>query len=177
MYEIAALFIATLQFGWDVFSSLPETDQDPLVTVRVHGGYGIPDGSKFSDDANISNAGIRIFRNNGSQRYGFEVNRFYVNDPEISLSENDSFDAYGLVLEQKLGSGLIASFGVMGYSGYDNSHSTPVGTMFNLGWEPKFGRNSQFQPYIAYRNDAICGEDTDMIQSLSIGFTWNSSPL
>ena len=164
--------IAAIQLGWDIYSDTREHKEDPSVTVRM--GFTPVQRSNAVNTSELKAQEISLLRNNDDQRYGIKVGRFKRTSNE-NITVSTDFNAYGLTLEQKLGYGLLASLGVMGYSSYDGTGSIPVGTTIDLGWEPTIWGQTRFQTYIALRNDTIYGIETESINSIFIGITWNSA--
>lgn len=137
--------------------SLKYKEVETGLIFRPHFGYGSLDGE------NISHYGSRILLPAGEiRRWGLEVTKFDGDDNE--------FTALGIVLEQRLFEWFNMSIGTIGYFDYGRDPENLIGLTTNLGWEPD--NHIPFKPFITYRNDIIFDKDTDVIHSISVGFSF-----
>jgi len=128
-------------------------DGDDSMTFRPHFGFG-SDGSVYYGGRMLLDAG-------GIRKYGLEVSKFKTND--------DSFEVFGIVLEQRLWSWFNMSIGTVGYFNYGADNQHVIGLTSNLGWEPD--TQSTLKPFITYRTDVIfLKENIDAFHSINIGF-------
>jgi len=131
--------------------------EESSLIFRPHFGYGSLNGE------NISHYGGRILLPVGNNRtYGLEVTKFDGDDNE--------FTALGIVLEQRLFEWFNMSIGTVGYFDYGRDSENLIGLTTNLGWEPD--NHIPFKPFITYRNDVIFDKNTDVVHSISAGFSF-----
>ena len=123
-----------------------------IIQIRPHFGYGGNDTKHY---------GLRILLNsNKKQAYGLELTKFKTND--------DAFNAIGIVLEQRLWEWFNMSIGTVGYFDYGIDNQNIIGLTTNLGWEPN--NSISFKPFITYRNDTIFAkEKIEILHSISLG--------
>lgn len=131
--------------------------EETSLMFRPHFGYGSLDGE------NLFHYGGRFLLPAGeTRRWGLEVTKFDGDDNE--------FTALGIVLEQRLFEWFNTSIGTVGYFDYGRNSENLIGLTTNLGWEPD--NHIPFKPFITYRNDVIFDTDTDVIHSISVGFSF-----
>jgi len=137
--------------------SLKYVDKKLNIIFRPHFGYGSLDGEK------ISHYGGRLLLPAGDiRKWGLEVTKFN--------GDSSEFSALGIVLEQRLFDWFNMSIGTVGYFDYGKDSDNVIGLTTNLGWEPN--NHIPFKPFISYRNDVIFDKDTDVIHSISAGFSF-----
>ena len=122
------------------------------IAIRSHFGFG-------SD--NSEHYGVRVLlESSDNQSYGLEFTNF--------KTDNDEFNAIGIVLEQRLWDWFNMSIGTIGYFDYGVDDQNVVGIVSNLGWEPN--NHIPFNPFVTLRNDIIFAKDeTDSLYSISFG--------
>jgi penicillin V acylase-like amidase (Ntn superfamily) len=136
---------------------LKYVDKKSSITFRPHFGYGSLDGK------NIPHYGGRLLLPAGEiRRWGLEFTKFD--------SDDSKFTALGIVLEQRLFEWFNMSIGTVGYFDYGKDSDNVIGLTTNLGWEPD--NHIPFKPFITYRNDVIFDKDTDVLHSISVGFSF-----
>ena len=137
--------------------SLKYVDKKSNIIFRPHFGYGSLDGEK------ISHYGGRLLLPAGDiRKWGLEVTKFN--------GDSSEFSALGIVLEQRLFGWFNMSMGTVGYFDYGKDSDNVIGLTTNLGWEPN--NNVPFKPFVTYRNDVIFDKDTDIVHSISVGFSF-----
>ena len=128
-------------------------NKSSLLQIRPHFGYG---------SSNSRHYGARILLNSSDiQAYGLEITDF--------KSDNNHFQAVGIVLEQRLWEWFNMSIGTVGYLNYGEKRENIIGLVSNLGFEPN--NHIPFRPFITYRSDTIFAkEKTKLLHSVSVGF-------
>jgi len=133
---------------------LKYTEKTSLLKIRPHFGYS----------SSASHYGGRILlAADNVHSYGLEFTQF-------NYSSN-SFSSLGIVLEQKLFGWFNSSIGTVGYFNYGQNNNNLIGLTSNLGWEPD--NSIPFKPFITYRQDIIFDKKTEVIHSISFGFTFD----
>ncbi len=142
-------------------SELNDNDKSSLAYTenkfrfRPHFGYGVVEGE------NVFHYGGRILLHaSNTQKYGLEFIKFDGN--------KDQFISIGLVAEQRCFEWLNISFGPLGYFDYGAASKYTIGLTTGIGWEPD--NHIPFKPLVAYRNDVIFADSTDVVHSISVGF-------
>ena len=136
---------------------------DASITIRPQAGYGYMNASNSDNSGGIAHVGVRALLNASEiRRYGLELSK-------LSMDGGKDFTSFGIVLEQRLWGWFNMSIGTVGYFDYGENSENPVGLITNLGWEPSHYKT--FKPFITFRNDVIFSNDTDTVQSLSIGMS------
>jgi predicted choloylglycine hydrolase len=131
-------------------------ENESISIIRPQFGYGSLNGES------IYHYGVRIMLPAGDiRRWGLEVTKF---------DGDDDFTALGIILEQRLFEWFNMSIGTVGYFDYGNDSDNVVGLTTSLGWEPD--NHIPFKPFITYRSDVIFGSNTDVVHSISAGFSF-----
>jgi len=132
--------------------------EESSLIFRPHFGYGSLDGE------NMFHYGGRILLPAGEiRKWGLEVTKF--------VSDDNEFTALGIVLEQRLFEWFNMSMGTVGYFDYGRDSENLIGLTTNLGWEPD--NHIPLKPFITYRNDVIFDKNTDVVHSISAGFSFD----
>jgi len=128
------------------------TEPKSTLAIRPHFGFASDDSKHY---------GVRLLlKSSKKQAYGLELTKFKTND--------DEFDAIGIVLEQRLWEWFNMSIGTVGYFDYGVDKQNVVGLVSNLGWEPN--NHIPFNPFVTLRNDIIFEKDEiKKLNSVSFG--------
>lgn len=121
-------------------------------SFRPHFGYG-----SVESNSVYHYGGRILLPADDIRKYGLEITKFE--------TDYDEFTSIGIVLEQKLFNWFNMSIGTIGYFDYGVDSDNLIGLTTNLGWE---GNNNIF---VTYRQDMIFDQQTDIINSISIGFS------
>lgn len=137
--------------------------------VRPEAGYGYAE-TKDGKHGMGYHAGVRILSSVRSltsptpdKRWGVEITALSPFESKTAL-RNEKYLAVGMILEQVLPAGIVATIGTIGYIGVDKARNNPFGFVTGFAWEPQIAKNTLL--YVGLRYETIY--DTSTISRYSL---------